>query len=836
MYETKTFTYEEALQKCIEYFNGDDLAASVFLSKYALTNLNGEILEETPDAMHRRLAKEFARIEKKYPNPMSEEEIFELFKNFRYIVPQGSPMAGIGNPYQDMSLSNCFVVESPWDSYSGIMKTDQEEAQIMKRRGGVGFDISTIRPKGLPTKNAAKTTDGIGVFMERFSNTCREVAQGGRRGALMLTISVHHPEIRTFINIKRDLKKVTGANISVRLSDEFMNAVKNNSRVELRWPVDSPNPKVREMVDANELWTQIIESAHASAEPGLLFWDTIMKRTPAHCYPDFISKSTNPCGELLLSPYDSCRLLLVNVVSFVENPFTPQARFNIEKYGEVCQKAQRLMDDMIDLELECLDRIINKIKADPEPEDVKQIEFDLWHKIRKACVNGRRTGTGVTAVGDAVAALNVVYGSPESIDIVETIYRELALNTYRSTVQMAKERGPFPVYDYNLEKDHEFINQIMDLDPQLRADWKAFGRRNIALTTTAPAGSVSVLTQTTSGIEPAFLLHYKRRKKINPSDKVSKVDFVDPLGDKWSEFDVYHHWFKKWMEITGKTKIEESPYFGATSNDINWVNKVKAQAAAQRWVCHSISNTTNVPNNTSVDVIKEIYMTGWESGTKGVTVYRDGCRSGVLVSTDSDSQKEKNAGSRAKFVTHDAPKRPKEMPCDIHSITVGGEKWTLFVGKLEDKPYEIMGGLSKFVKIPKRVKTGKIVKHNGAQNPVARYDLHYDFEKGPEDEAIIKDITNVFDNATHAAFTRTISLALRHGTPVQYVVEQIQKGSEKEDDLFSFSRAMARVLKTYIADGTKVTSDKTCPECHSQDLVYQEGCVTCKACGYSKCK
>lgn len=1136
--------FEKAFEKSLEYFNGDDLAASVFLTKYALTSPDGDILEETPDAMHRRLAKEFARIESKYPNPMSEEEIYNLLKNFKYIVPQGSPMAGIGNPYQTMSLSNCFVIESPWDSYGGILKTDQEEAQIMKRRGGVGFDISTIRPKGLTTNNAAKTTDGIAVFMERFSNTCREVAQGGRRGALMLTISVHHPEIRTFINVKRDLKKVTGANISVRLTDEFMNAVKNKTKFELRWPVDSKNPQVKELVDANELWTEIIESAHACAEPGLLFWDTILRRTPAHCYSEFVSTSTNPCqpgwatvltpegirtfdqidvgskiwsgkrwttvikkqltgvktvyaykttagvfygtenhrvvskgqkievkdakfidvsigqlseeqieenvnsqdvvegltwgiwklgaleklfqnyehevnaapattneemwigfmknkylssgtnpkdlilpfqldksdsrkirgflkglysaigdvvdnnitlnltnsklaeqiqlllsslgiqsylevfdnndncvlnitndkakktfskligfthfikqkklknieccesssmeasmkevsaqiydvrkvseehvyditvdapehtywsggllvsncGELLLSPYDSCRLLLVNVTSFVENPFTDKAKFNYEKYAEVCQKAQRLMDDMIDLELECIDRILEKISNDSEPYDVKKIEIDLWTKIKDACYKGRRTGTGVTGIGDAIAGLNVVYGSEESIKLIETIYRELAVNAYRSTVQLAKERGPFPVYNYELEKDHEFIKQIMDLDSKLCEDWKKYGRRNIALTTTAPAGSVSILTQTTSGIEPAFLLHYKRRRKINPTDKDSvKVDFVDHMGDKWTEYDIYHHWFKKWMDITGKTDVKDSPYYGATSNDINWVNKVKAQAAAQKWVCHSISNTTNVPNDTSIDVVKDIYMTGWESGTKGVTVYRDGCRSGVLVSADHNSnneQKQNEKENACVFKTYNAPKRPKELNCDIHFVTVNREKWTIFVGKLENKPYEIMGGLSKFVNIPKKVKSGKIVKYNGSEHVVARYDLHYDYEKGPEDEVIIKDITNIFDNATYAAFTRTISLALRHGTPVQYVVEQLQKGSEKEDDLFSFSRAMVRVLKNYIADGTKVTGDKVCPSCSSNDLIYQEGCATCKSCGYSKC-
>ncbi|MFA6049856.1 MAG: adenosylcobalamin-dependent ribonucleoside-diphosphate reductase [Candidatus Paceibacterota bacterium] len=828
-------SFAEALAASLDYFDGDELAAKVFITKYALTDKNGVIYEKTPADMHRRLAKEFARIEKKYSNDLvkglSEDEIFSYLDHFKYIIPQGSPMAGIGNPYQIMSISNCFVIESPADSYGGILKFDQEEAQIMKRRGGVGGDISTIRPRGLFTNNAAKTTDGIGVFMERFSNTCREVAQGGRRGALMLSISVHHPEIQTFINIKRDLKKVTGANISIRLSDEFMTAVKNKTDVELRWPVDAKNPSMKMRVDADALWSEIIESAHASAEPGLLFWDTIEKWSPADAYPEFKTVSTNPCGEITLSPYDSCRLLLINTVNFVENPFTPEARFDYDKYAEVVRVSQRLMDDMIDLELECVDKILAKIEADPEPEDVKRTEIELWNKIKNACIRGRRTGLGVTAIGDMVAAMNTRYGSDESIVLIEEVYRQLAINSYRSSVEMAAERGPFPAYDHDLEKNHPFINRIMEQDADLWDMWKKYGRRNIANTTTAPAGSVSVETQTTSGIENAFLLHYKRRKKVTAADKTTDVDFVDDMGDKWLEFDVYHHWFKKWMDITGKTDPKESPYWGATSNDINWVNKIKVQAAAQKWICHSISNTTNVPNNTTVDVIKDIYMAGWETGCKGVTVYRDGCRAGVLIAS---SEKKENIEGKT-FESNNAPKRPKELPCDIHSMTVQGEKWTFFIGKYEERPYEIMGGLSKFVNIPRRVKGGKIIKHNGAANPIARYDLHYDFEKGPEDEATIKDITSVFENSIHAAFTRTISLALRHGTPVQYVVEQIQKGSEKEDDLFSFSKAISRVLKHYIEDGTKVTADKKCPACGAADLVYQEGCMMCKSCGHSKC-
>jgi len=814
-------TYEEALKESIEYFNGDELAAQVFLGKYSLTSPEGDILEKTPNEMHRRLAKEFARIESKYANPLSEDEIFSYFENFKYIIPQGSPMSGIGNPYQTVSISNCFVIESPYDSYGGILKTDQEMVQIMKRRGGVGFDISTIRPKGLPTKNAAKTTDGIAIFMERFSNTCSECAQNGRRGALMLSISIHHPEIETFINIKRDLKKVTGANISVRLSDEFMNAVKENKEYEVRFPVDeTENPQVRRKINAKNIWDQIIDSAWASAEPGLLFWDNILNTTPTECYKSkgFGTVSTNPCGEIVLSPDDSCRLLLVNTLSFVNDPFTNKASFDYEKFAKLSQIGQRLMDDMIDLELECVDKIINKIELDPEPEDVKRIELDLWAKIKKAAINGRRTGLGVTAIGDTVAALGVRYGTEESVEVIEEIYKQLGLNAYRETVKLAKERGTFPVYDYDLEKNHVFINRIMALDPELKSDWEKYGRRNIALTTTAPAGSVSILTQTTSGIEPAFEVVYKRRKKINPNDKEARVDFVDALGIKWQEYKVYHHQYKKWMEVSGKELIEDSPYYKSRANDINWVMKVKAQAAAQKWICHSISNTTNIPAETTIETVKDIYMTGWETGCKGVTIYRDGCRDGVLV-TETKS----NKTDEVKFEEHHAPKRPTDLPCDIFHITVGGEKWNVFVGLYENKPYEIFAGRSQFVQIPKSKKNGVIHK-NGSYNLL--------IGEG-DDQIIVKDLATVFDNTSESAFTRTVSLALRHGVPVQYVVEQIDKGASKDNNLFSLGKGLMRVLKGYIKDGTK--SKKKCENCGSEDIAYIEGCLTCSSCGNSKC-
>lgn len=626
------YTREQALEKSIEYFNGDELAADIFVKKYALSDGN-DYYELTPKDMHKRLAKEFTRIEKKYPNPMSEQEIFDLMDRFKYVVPQGSPMSAIGNNFQVQSTSNCFVIQSPYDSYGGILKSDQELVQIAKRRGGIGFDLSTIRPKGMRTNNAAKTTDGLGVFMERYSNSTREVAQNGRRGALMLTISVHHPEILTFTNIKRDLVKVTGANISVRLSDEFMNAVENDKEYEVRWPVDSKEPKIKDKISARDVWHTIIENAHASAEPGLLFWDTAKKMTPADVYEDegFGSVSTNPCGEIILSPYDSCRLLLVNLLSFVKNPFTKDAYFDYELYDNIVQKAQRLMDDMIDLELEKIDKIILKIKKDPEPIEVKQTELLLWQNIRSACQHGRRTGLGITALGDTLAALGIRYGSNKSIEYTEKIYKQLCLSSYTSSINLAKERGSFPICNVEKEMGHIFINRVLENLPKDVVEiYKKHGRRNIANTTTAPAGSVSCLTQTTSGIEPAYLLEYTRRRKLMHNEDL-EPDFIDNIGDRWIEYKVYHHGLERWMEISGKKDIGSSPYHKATSNEISWVNKIKMQGVAQKWICHAISNTTNIPDSSSVETVKEIYMTAWKHNCKGATVYRDGSRDGVLV-------------------------------------------------------------------------------------------------------------------------------------------------------------------------------------------------------------
>jgi len=1291
------YTYSEVFDASVEYFQGDEFAAKVFVDKYSL-NKDGVYFELTPADMHHRLAKEFARIESKYPNAMSEEEIFLLFDKYAHVVPQGSPMSAIGNQYQLQSLSNCFVVQGvhtdKLDSYGGIMLADQEIAQIMKRRGGVGLDISGIRPKDVPTNNAAKTTDGIAVFMERFSNTCREVAQNGRRGALMITISVNHPEIETFINIKRDKTKVTGANISIRFNDDFMNAVKNDDEYTLRWPVDAKveEAKVTKVVKAKEIWDQVIDSAWTSAEPGLLFWDAIKRNTPSDLYSQYgygsicvnpcfsgdtliavadgrnavpikklaeegkdvpvysvnkktgkvsikmarnprvtgydkklvrvvlddgshfdvtpdhkcllrdgtevlakdlvagdslprftkslepvkpesgdyyrvycdardssvdkifehrlIAKFYNPsewdavynnaksggfvntgglvvhhkdydhlnnspdnlqimtfrdhqrlhanqdtsgekngrysgftsndieehalkltkelgrrfsdkdwlsyaaknglpqrfsefrvnqlgsviglakscaakmgieygdcdprlvetyldmlsqgygakivgnevlvnkvcevcsdefyidhlhressicstrcknmylnanvsvkykrdasrdmfnenkmrkvkedqariysslkfqfgrnplmkeweiacknesvpyrvgksmkfgyknfsevadagdnfnhkvkgvielkgnhtvynltvddnhtvalvtgskdkggklsysgvyvfqCGEIILPSYDACRLMCMNLMSYVDNAFKPNSYFNFDKFSSHVISAQRLMDDLIDLEIECVDRIIAKVESDPEPEEAKLIELNLWKKIRKMNVTGRRTGLGVTALGDTLAMLDIKYGSPESIEMTRKIYRSLAVASHTSSCILARERGSFPIFSYDLEKDHEYLNGVFnDCSDDVREMWKTTGRRNIANTTTAPTGSVSSQTQTTSGIEPVYMLSYTRRKKHNPSDKNARVDFVDALGDKWQEFTVYHQGVARWMEITGETDIAKSPYYEATSNDIDWAASVELQAAAQQSVDHSISKTCNLPEDVSKDVVSQVYMQAWEKGCKGFTVYRDKCRDGVLIQKTEGKEEDRPND----IETSEAPKRPEELPCDIKKAKVQGEQWTIFVGKLNGKPYEIFGGLSKYVDIPNKYKTGKILKNDKVGG--ATYSLVIG---DGDDPMVIKDIANVFENGNYGAFTRTISLALRHGVPVQYVVEQLQK--DKNSDITSFSRVVARTLKAYIADGTKSAAEKKCPECGKENsLVYQEGCIKCVSCSFSKC-
>jgi ribonucleoside-diphosphate reductase alpha chain len=808
----------------LEYFGGDELAADVFL-KYALRDGNA-FVETSPIEMHRRLAKEFARIEKKYENPMSEDEIFELFDGFRDVIPQGSPMSGIGNDNQIQSLSNCFVVDSPHDSYGGILFTDQEQVQIMKRRGGVGFDISTIRPKGMTTKNAAHTTDGVAVFMDRFSNSCREVAQGGRRGALMLTIDCRHPEILTFINIKRDKKRVTGANVSIRWTDEFMQAVVEDGEFQLQWPVDiNPNDAtITNRVKAREVWEAFIDAAWSSAEPGALFWSNAVSNSPADIYSDegFGSTSTNPCGEIILSPYDSCRLMVVNVKSFILNAFTPNASFDSKRFTNIVSKAQRLMDDMVDLEIEQIKKILAKIKSDPEPKHVKQIEENLWTNVEQRARLGRRTGLGLTGIGDALAMLNLRYGSNESIHKTEEIYKALAVASHTSSVIMAKERGPFPAWDYEKEKNHKYLSRIINTcGDDVIENWKKYGRRNIANTTTAPVGSVSCLTQTTSGIEPAFLLSYTRRRKV--TSDAERVDFVDELGDKFQMYEVYHPGVEKWMNVTGKSDVSQSPYYGGTSADIDWSKSVELQSVAQRWVDHSISKTCNLPNDATRELVADVYMRAWQSGCKGFTVYRDGCRDGVLVATKETVKGEHLLCDRS------APKRPGELECEIHRATIKGEDWTILIGMREEVPYEVFGGLSDYVEIPKKHNKGWVRKRS-RKTVASKYDLVIG---GSGDEFVIKDIVSVFDNPNHTAFTRTLSLALRHGVPIHYLVEQLQK--DKDADLFSFSKVTARVLKKYITDGTVVSNGVIENCCDTSKIVYQEGCATCLNCGYAKC-
>jgi len=831
-----TFSRKEVEEASKQYFNGDSLAAEVFASKYALQNLKGEFFEKTPVDMHKRLAREFARIEKKYPNPMTEEEIFQSLSSWE-IVPQGSPMSGIGNPFQVQSISNCFVIDAPEDSYGGIFRADQEQAQIMKRRGGVGSDISEIRPKGLPAANAARTTAGIAAFMERFSNTTREVAQNGRRGALMLTLNVHHPEVDTFIEIKKDRKKVTGANISLKVTDEFMTAVKNDALYVQRWPVNSRNPVVSRTVNAREIWNKMMEAAWDSAEPGVLFWDSIIRGSPADCYAElgFRTQSTNPCGELPLPKYDSCRLILINLIKFVKNAYTSSAFFDVELFREKAIKAQRLMDDMIDLELEMIDKIISKVKNDPEHEDVKRAEIDLWTKIKNTASKSRRTGLGITALGDMLAAMGVQYGSDKAIHLTEHVYQTLAVSSYTSSITMAQERGAFPIWDKHLEKDNEFIKRILGkLDKHVLATYEKFGRRNIANLTTSPAGSVSVETQTTSGFEPTFMIDYKRRRKINANEEGARVDYVDQSGDTWIEYKVFHHGHSEWARVNGKDPdkdLKQSPYFGSTANEIDWQRKVQMQAAAQKWIDHSISNTTNLPKTVTVQDVSDIYMRAWESGCKGVTVYRDGSRAGVLVSSE---EKKDPRESDSISETH-APKRPNILPCTIHHANISGDDCIFLFGILNGKPYEVFFGLSSNISLSKNIKKGMIAKTT-RKNGVASYDLL--IEVSSDEDKIIterfEDIVKLFDNPNHGAFTRTLSTALRHGVPVQYIVEQLRK--DRHSDMWSFAAVVARLLsKNFIKDGTKSTGEKKCFDCSSTNLAYQEGCVSCLDCGSSKC-
>lgn len=826
-----TYTYEQVKRASVEYFNGDELAADVFASKYAL-RVAGELVELTPKDMHRRLAREFARVENQYPNPMSEDDIFDLLDAFRYIVPQGSPMNGIGNVDQVQSLSNCFVIAPPADSYGSIARADEEILQIQKRRGGVGVDISNIRPRGVEVKNAAATSDGIGIFMERFSNTTREVAQGGRRGALMQTIDVRHPDVEQFITIKQDLKKVTGANVSVRVNDEFMQSVVDDAQFELKWPVtaETDSAKVKKTVPARRIWDTMMNAAWTCAEPGVLFWDTALRLSMADEFADkgFKTVCTNPCAELMLSIYDSCRLLLVNVVSYVTDPFTEKATFDFDLFSMHAFKAQRLMDDLVDLELEAIDRIITKVQSDDSVD--KERELSLWSKIRMACANGRRTGTGLTAVGDAIAALGLRYGSAESIEFVERLYMTFAGACHTSSVAMAIERGPFPAWEQGRYLNNEFADRLKGAVPEhITRSFELFGRRNIALTTTAPAGSVSVLTQTTSGIEPVYQPSYKRRKKLTDAEisEGARVDFIDQLGDRWQEYVVYHPGVAKWMQVTGHSDVEGSPYANASSADVDWVASIDLLAAAAKWTEHSISKTVNLPSTATRELVSEVYMRAWRSGIKGLTVYRDGSRTGVLITDQPQSEK---PDQLQKIVANDAPKRPKELECDVHRVTVKGQQYLVIVGLLSETPYEVFAGLSEHVEMPKKTRKAFLIK-NGKKDGVATYNLRIPIGDG--DDLMFKDIVERFDNPEHGALTRMISLSMRHGVPVQYLVEQLRK--DRHSDLQSFSTVIARVLKNYIKDGTKVTAEKTCQACGSTNLKYEQGCSSCVDCGSSKC-
>lgn len=831
---------EEILKSCIEYFKGDTLAADVWINKYALRD-GDKVYELNPDEMHRRLAREFARIEHKYKNPLSEDDIYELLKDFKYIIPQGSPMAGIGNNFQVVSLSNCFVIGNPAnsDSYGGILKIDQEQVQLMKRRGGVGHDLSHIRPKMSPVKNSALTSTGIVPFMERYSNTTKEVAQGGRRGALMLSISIKHPDAEDFIDAKMELNKITGANVSVKIDDEFMRCVVSGKPYKQQFPINSDNPSVIKEIDARELWKKIIHNAWQSAEPGVLFWDTIIRESVPDCYASFGFKtiSTNPCGEIPLCAYDSCRLLAINLYSYVKHPFTPEAEFDFELFKQHVQKGQKLMDDLIDLEMEKIERILAKIESDPEPEGIKRTEKELWLNIKMKCLEGRRTGFGITAEGDMLAAMGLTYGTDEATAFAVEVQKTLACSAYRSSALMARDRGAFPIYDYKLEENNPFIQRLRSADEELYSLMKQYGRRNIALLTIAPTGSVSICTQTSSGIEPAFLVSYRRRRKVNPNDSEATISFTDDEGQAWEEYNVLHHKFAVWAEINGynvadlvhkytdeqlQEVIAKSPYNNATANCVNWVNKVKMQGAIQKWVDHSISVTVNIPKETSEEVVDKIYQTAWESGCKGMTIYRDGSRNGVLV---SGSSKNNNTFTETK-----APKRPKKLEADIIRFQNDKEKWIAVVGLYEGRPYEIFSGKAASFVLPNSVEKGWVIRVKEEDNLPARYDFQFLDNDGYK--VTIEGLSRMFKKE-YWNYAKLISGILRHGMPITNVIELISKLTLDTDSINTWKNGIARALKKYVKDGTIVEGEK-CPQCGGK-IIYTSGCKQCSDCGWSKC-
>ena len=833
---------KEIMEASTTYFGNDELAANVWMNKYALRD-GDKIFELTPDQMHIRLASEFARIENNYPNPMSKEEIYELLKDFRYIIPQGSPMSGIGNDFQIVSLSNCFVIGNSGaaDSYGGILKVDQEQVQLMKRRGGVGHDLSHIRPEGSPVKNSALTSTGIVPFMERYSNTTREVAQGGRRGALMLSISIKHPDSEKFIDAKLEQGKITGANISVKISDEFMKCVVENKPFVQQYPIDSDNPTVVKEIDARSLWNKIIENAWSSAEPGVLFWDTIARESIPDCYSDFGFKtvSTNPCGEIPLCPYDSCRLLAINLYSYVKNPFTPKASFDFDLFREHVIKGQRLMDDLIDLELEKIEKIIEKIENDPEEDEIKSVERNLWLNIKMKCLEGRRTGFGITAEGDMLAALGLRYGSDKAIDFSVSVHKALAVAAYTSSVTMAKERGAFPIYDTEREMNNPFVKRLAEADPKLYKEMSKHGRRNIALLTIAPTGTVSICTQTTSGIEPVFMVSYKRRKKINPNDKDSSSRKViqDSNGDYFEEFNVLHPKFINWLQVSNynvdevmqmndkdlQEIINKSPYYLATSQDIDWVNKVRMQGAIQKWVDHSISVTVNIPKETTKEMVSTIYQTAWECGCKGCTIYRDGSRDGVLIS-NNDSKKT----SESSFRETTAPKRPKKLEADIVRFQNDKESWIAVVGIYQGHPYEIFTGKAESFLLPNWVEKGWVIRVK--EDNKARYDFQFLDKDGYK--VTIEGLSRLF-NKEFWNYAKLISGILRHGMPLPNVVDLVSKLNFDIDSITTWKNGVARALKRYITDGTE--TGEVCPECGGK-IIYTGGCKECSnKCGWSKC-
>lgn len=841
--ENKSFTYDEAYNASLKYFDGDELAARVWVSKYALKDSFGNIYEESPTDMHHRLASEIARIERNYPNPMDEDELFYLLDHFKYIVPQGSPMTGIGNNYQVASLSNCFVIglDGKPDSYGGVIKIDEEQVQLMKRRGGVGHDLSHIRPKGTPVKNSALTSTGLVPFMERYSNSTREVAQDGRRGALMLTVSIKHPDSESFIDAKMVEGKVTGANVSVRIDDAFMQAAVDGKPYIQHFASTTGNEEVNKEIDAARLWKKIVHNAWKSAEPGVLFWDTIIRESVPDCYADlgFQTISTNPCGEIPLCPYDSCRLLAINLYSYVENPFTPEAKFNFELFHEHVGKAQRIMDDIIDLEMEKIDKILAKIASDPETDEVKQTEINLWSKIRNKTLKGRRTGVGTTGEGDMIAAMGLRYGTPEATAFSENIHKELALAAYASSVNLAKERGAFEIYDAEREKNNPYIQRIREASPELYDEMVKSGRRNIACLTIAPTGTTSLMTQTTSGIEPVFLPVYKRRRKVNPSDTDVRVDYVDESGDAFEEYIVYHPKFVTWMKINGievksdytqdelDALVAKSPYYKATSNDVDWLEKVRMQGRVQKWVDHSISVTINLPNDVTEELVGQLYVEAWRSGCKGCTVYRDGSRAGVLVSVEKKKAEPKIA------TPQHVGKRPIELEADVVRFQNNKEKWIAFVGLIDGRPYEIFTGLADDddgIFCPKSVTHGKIIKaidYKGNK----RYDFQFINKRGYK--TTIEGLSDKF-NPEYWNYAKLISGVLRYGMPIDQVLKLVNTLELDSQSINTWKMGVERALKKYLPNGTKA-SGQCCPNCGQETLVYQEGCLICTSCGTSKC-